>query len=127
MIDNLRGVLVGPRSDGEVQIRLVELFDQSLLVHWSARIPNEEPATDRTGDGDTRMHAYHGYINALQVTDDLGTEYIPAGGRGGGGNGVWRGERWFLTPVPPGAEALTVTLRDSEVTLWLAALAQPPA
>lgn len=127
MIDDLRGVLVGPRTDGDVRIRLVELFEYGILVHWSVRIPDEEPPSDRTDELQTRMKAYHGYINALQVTDDVGTEYVPAGGGGGGGNGVWRGERWFRTPVPPNAEALTVTLRDSTVTLRLADLAQPPA
>jgi hypothetical protein len=126
MLDDLRGVLVGPKTDGDIRVRLVELFDDGLRVHWSARIPQPESG-DAKSDLQARTHAYIGFANKFTLTDDLGTEYVPAGGGGGGGeDGIWRGDRWFGTSVPPSATTLTVTIADAVVTLRLADAATPP-
>lgn len=106
-----RALVAEPQVGDQVRVQGVDLFEDAVRVHFA--LPQGE-GDDEEGSWDqTRM----------LLTDDVGTEYYPAGGGsgGGGGNGwlALHGHNWFTPAVPDGASRLTVATLFGDLTFEL--------
>jgi hypothetical protein len=100
---DLRAVLLGPGDEVDgFRLVSVELYDDAVAVRWTS---DSGPELER----------------GLELADDVGTEYEPAGGGASGGGPDRRtcGVSEFVPAVPEGARLLIVTREGHRFELEL--------
>jgi hypothetical protein len=108
----LRRVLVAETQTGDqLRVQAVHLYEDAVRVHFV--LPQ--------GMGDDEEGGWHG--SRMALTDDLGTQYYPAGGGSGGTSGdgwsAFHAHNWFTPAVPGGASRLTVATLVGDLTFDL--------
>lgn len=106
-----RALAAEPQVGDRVLVQGVELFEDAVRVHFA--LPQ--------GEGDDEEGGWH--QTRMLLTDDLGTEYYPAGGGSGGTSGdgwsAFHGHNWFTPAVPDAASRLTVATPFGDITFDL--------
>jgi hypothetical protein len=93
-------------------VRLLDAIDKTLD---SERDTDGPPGADRRGLPAVGRLLWEN----LRSTDDVGTVYTPTGGTLSGGLDELTGQTTVVPAVPPNASMLTVSVRDSVITLRL--------
>lgn len=110
----IRALATNLQPESDMQILVVELFEDGLIVHYSF---DENPeSSESTGPGTLPMG--FGGKTGIRVEDDLGTEYRCQGG-GESGVQVMHGALSFSPCVPSGATTLRVLSGSGMVELAL--------
>jgi len=120
----LLAVVPGPAAgERELRVRWVELYADSVVVHWLVPVTLEAEAA-----AEQRLRALGDANPRLQVADEVGTEYAVAGGGGGGresgAKGALAGRSVFAPGPAPRATRLVVfdqTSGDVHLSLALPA------
>lgn len=77
-----------------------ERHHEALLEEWAAQGRRGRPPTSR---GERLLDV------DLELADDVGTTYILRSAERGGSGRLYRGDWFFITPVPPAATTITVS------------------
>jgi hypothetical protein len=117
---------------GRLQILGVELYSDKVSVNWrlaplpdpeamfSDDLAQQDPDLEGLSDDFTKIlrdkltQRLQMQRRSLTITDDIGTEFRPAGGGSGGGNDERRGHSDFVPGVPIGAKRLIVRWDEME-------------
>jgi hypothetical protein len=90
-----------------------DLYQDRVVIRW--RGGTDDPVRDQGRSGAPRGRSFE-LARALQVSDDVETNYVEMGSRASGERvGALDGATTFRPGVPPDAKVLTVTLADKSV------------
>jgi hypothetical protein len=128
-------------SSGQMEMLAIERYENSVNVDWAFRFLGGAEAlltTDgkarlmeelraRSLDSPTKRDESHqwarlAFLLQLTIADDLGTEYVRAGGSGSAGSASDAVAHWssrFRPPIPEAASLLTVRNGDMEIPVSL--------
>lgn len=96
---HLTRVIPVNRRLGRLQLVSVELYQDGIAVRWISEGANADPL--------------------IRISDDCGTDFIPAGSGGFANKAVVRGESTFIPTVPSEAKRLEILAENDRVDLDL--------
>jgi hypothetical protein len=116
--DYRRTIVAPPQPGADLVILAAVLFADGFYVEHTE---DQDPPSPEERDEEATMDAFLALRDgsAMQVEDDLGTEYFPSGAGGSGGVRVIRSSTGFAPAPPAAARVLRITTDSGTVELDL--------